>query len=136
MREVRDDPDIQKDEATKVRTDSDIAAYQQKMSMFFSLMFGEKGSDRFTISKSFLARCLGAESLTKEDEEYFLQIFKYIRNYYDESPAIFPADERDFLLRTFNLRWRLGAPLNFAEFVRRVNLKDTSNDPLPINSLL
>ncbi len=136
MREVRDDPDLDKDAALKVMTDSKIAVYQQKMNVFFSLMFGERGNDRFIISKSFLAKCLGAEALSKEDEEYFLGIFKYIRTYYDESPSVFPSDERDFLLRTLSLRWRLGAPVSFAEFVTRVNLKDSSKDPLPINSLI
>jgi len=136
MRDVRDDPDLEKDAAIKVVTDCKIAVYQQKMNLFFSLMFGEKGSDRFIISKSFLSKCLGVEALSKEDEEYFLGIFKYIRTYYDESPAVFPTEERDFLLRTLSLRWRLGAPVDFAEFIRRVNLRDDSSDPLPISSLL
>ena len=132
MRDVRDDPDL----AARVVTDSRIAIYQQKMNIFFSLMFGENGSSRFTISKSFLAKCLGAEALSREDEEYFLQVFKYIKNYYKEYPAVFPSEERSFFLRTIMLRWRLGAPVDFAEFIRRVSLKDTSEDPLSISSLL
>ncbi len=136
MRDVRDDPDLEKDAAVKVMTDTEIAVYQQKMNLFFSLMFGEKGSDRFVISKSFLAKRLGAEVLSREDEEYFLGIFRYMRTYYDESPTAFPPEERDFILRTLNLRWRLGAPVDFAEFVRRVSLRDASEDPLSISSLL
>lgn len=136
MRDIRDDPDLERDAAVKVMTDCKLAVYQQKMNLFFSLMFGERGSDRVVISRSFLAKRLGVASLSKEDEEYFLLIFKYIRNYYDESPVAFPPEERDFLLRIFSLRWRLGAPASFVEFVRRVNFEDTSGDPLPIDSLI
>ncbi len=136
MQEIRDDPDIQKAAAVKVITDTEIEVYQQKMNLFFSLMFGEKGNDRLVISKSFLAERLGVQILSREEEEYFLGIFRYMKTYYDESPVAFPPDERNFLLRTLSLRWRLGAPVNFEEFVRRVNLMDASEDPLPISSLL
>jgi len=134
--EVRDDPDLDRDAALKVVTDSKIEIYQQKMNAFFTLMFGERGGDRISISKSFLAGCLNAGELSKEDEEYFMRIFKYIKMYYDESPESFPAEERSFFLRTLNLRWKLGAPLNFGEFAKSLLSKDKSGDPLPIDSLV
>lgn len=136
MGKVRDDPDLHEDGALKVVTDSKIEVYQQKMNVFFTLMFGESGNERVVISKSFLSGCLNAKELSREDEEYFMRIFRYIRTYYNESPESFPVEERSFFLRTLNLRWRLGAPLNFDEFVKSVISRDRSADPLTINSLI
>lgn len=136
MEEVRDDPVLGENATLKVATDSKIEVYQQKMNVFFTLMFGESGNERIVISKSFLSSCLRYKELSREDEEYFMRIFKYIRTYYDESPESFPSEERSFFLRTLNLRWRLGAPLNFDEFVKSVVSRDKSTDPLPIGSLI
>lgn len=135
MEEVRDDPDL-RGLALKVRLDSGHDIRWQRASMFFSLMFGRRGDDRLTISKSILARHLGSEKLSAEDEKLFLWIFQYIEGVYEKPPEPNSAEERDFRLRILSLRWRLGAPINFSEFVRRVKLRDTSNDPLPVKSLL
>jgi hypothetical protein len=135
LEEVRDDPDL-RELALKVRLDSGHEVRWQRANLLFSLMFGFRGAERFTISRSVLAGRLGFAELSSEDEKFFLWIFQYIEATYENPPDSKSAEERDFRLRILGLRWRLGAPLSFAEFVRRVTLKDVSNDPLPVKSLL
>ena len=135
MEEVRDDPDLRK-LALKVRLDSGHDVRWQRANLLFSLMFGSRGAERFTISRSELAGRLGFAELPREDEKFFLWIFQYIEAIYEDPPEPKSSEERDFRLRILGLRWRLGAPMDFAEFVRRVTLKDISDDPLPVKSLL